>query len=146
MAGSTRSHRRGASDDDELDITPMIDMTFLLLIFFMVTSTMEDPEALAIPESQWGQGVETREAIIMTVDIIDGQPSVYLADKVDGNAVSLPEVTAYVSANVSPTHNVIIIKADRDVPTGFVQDVARAANDLDIEYELKFFTAVEHKD
>ena len=26
--------------DDEMDITPMIDMTFLLLIFFILTSKM----------------------------------------------------------------------------------------------------------
>mgnify|MGYP003325625382 CR=1 FL=1 len=28
-------------EDAEMDITPMIDVTFLLLIFFMVTSTMQ---------------------------------------------------------------------------------------------------------
>ena len=38
-------------DEEDLDITPMIDMTFLLLIFFMVTSTMKPDEVLDIPRS-----------------------------------------------------------------------------------------------
>ncbi len=144
MAFSSRARRKG-SDDDELDITPMIDMTFLLLIFFMVTSTMETPEALAIPESKWGQGVESKDAIIMTIDVIDDAPAVYLSEKIEGTPVSLAEVTAYVKSQISPTRNIIIVKSDREVPEGFVQDVARAANDVDVDYELIFYTAVDYK-
>ena len=33
--------RAKKKDEADLDITPMIDVTFLLLIFFMVTSTMQ---------------------------------------------------------------------------------------------------------
>lgn len=123
----------------------MIDMTFLLLIFFMVTSTMETPEALAIPESQWGQGVESDDAVVLTIDVIDDTPSVYLSEKVEGSPVSLPEVTAYVQSRISPTRNIIILKADRDVPAGFVQDVARAANEVSVDYELIYYTAVDYK-
>jgi biopolymer transport protein TolR len=144
MAFSSRA-RRKSSEDDELDITPMIDMTFLLLIFFMVTSTMESPEALAIPESKWGQGVEAKDAIFLTIDIIDDAPSVYLSEKIEGSPVSLAEVTAYVQSRISPTKNIVILKSDRDVPEGFVQDVARAVNEIDVDYELLFYTAVDYK-
>jgi hypothetical protein len=37
--GETTRQRKKV--DDEIDITPMIDCVFLLLIFFMVTSTMK---------------------------------------------------------------------------------------------------------
>lgn len=40
--------RKGASDD-ELDMTPMIDMTFLLLIFFMVTATFALQMSMPVP-------------------------------------------------------------------------------------------------
>ena len=50
-----------------MDITPMIDVTFLLLIFFMVTSTMETPDALKIPEARNGVGVNTQEATTITI-------------------------------------------------------------------------------
>ena len=36
-----RFRRRKSNTEMELDITPMIDVTFLLLIFFMVASTMQ---------------------------------------------------------------------------------------------------------
>lgn len=33
------------SDEDTVDLTPMIDVTFLLLIYFMVTTMLKQPEA-----------------------------------------------------------------------------------------------------
>ena len=33
------------SEEDEVDLTPMIDVTFLLLIYFMVTTMLKQPEA-----------------------------------------------------------------------------------------------------
>ena len=35
--------------DGEMDITPMIDVTFLLLIFFMVASTMQGTPDIDVP-------------------------------------------------------------------------------------------------
>ena len=32
-------------DEDKVDLTPMIDVTFLLLIYFMVTTMLKQPEA-----------------------------------------------------------------------------------------------------
>ena len=33
------------TDEDTVDLTPMIDVTFLLLIYFMVTTMLKQPEA-----------------------------------------------------------------------------------------------------
>ena len=41
-------------EEAELDITPMIDVTFLLLIFFMVTSTMQATPDKDIPGAKRG--------------------------------------------------------------------------------------------
>jgi biopolymer transport protein ExbD len=38
--------------DEEVDMTPMIDMTFLLLIFFMVTASFALQKSLEIPAPQ----------------------------------------------------------------------------------------------
>lgn len=37
--------RKILDDVDEVDLTPMIDVTFLLLIYFMVTTMIKQPEA-----------------------------------------------------------------------------------------------------
>ncbi|MCP4817216.1 MAG: biopolymer transporter ExbD, partial [Planctomycetaceae bacterium] len=40
---------RRREEDVEMDITPMIDVTFLLLIFFLVASKMSADQAVALP-------------------------------------------------------------------------------------------------
>jgi biopolymer transport protein ExbD len=44
-----RRRGRDDSDEEEMDMTPMIDITFLLLIFFMITATFELQKGLAFP-------------------------------------------------------------------------------------------------
>jgi biopolymer transport protein ExbD len=71
--------RRPPSDDDDaMDMTPMIDVTFLLLIFFMVTATFHLQKGLDFPpaESQDEEGPKQAGAglakfadrIIVTID------------------------------------------------------------------------------
>lgn len=44
--------RRLAEDDDEMDLTPMVDVTFLLLIFFMVTASFSLQKSIETPTPQ----------------------------------------------------------------------------------------------
>jgi biopolymer transport protein TolR len=133
---------RRSTEDDEPDITPMIDMTFLLLIFFMVTSTMKPEGALKIPAAKSGLGVASEDSCIISVFDDDGTPGVYLSDMERKNGPIPPEqVTAYV--NDRKKRNVII-KADKKVPSGFVEEVARRAAEADVE-DLAFYVAVQDR-
>jgi len=40
---------KGKREEDELDLTPMVDVTFLLLIFFMVTASFSIQKSLEVP-------------------------------------------------------------------------------------------------
>lgn len=44
--------RRKPREDDELDMTPMVDVTFLLLIFFMVTASFSLQKSIQMPRQQ----------------------------------------------------------------------------------------------
>ena len=44
-----RVHKRESDGGGELDMTPMVDVTFLLLIFFMVTAVFSSQESLPMP-------------------------------------------------------------------------------------------------
>ncbi len=46
---------RKKRDEAELDMTPMVDVTFLLLIFFMVTASFSLQKSIAMPRSQSDQ-------------------------------------------------------------------------------------------
>ncbi len=43
---------RKQRDDGELDMTPMVDVTFLLLIFFMVTASFSLQKSIEMPRQQ----------------------------------------------------------------------------------------------
>ena len=61
--------------DDELDITPMIDVIFLLVLFFMVTSTfIEEAKVfqMILPQADVPQTVSRDEADSVSLTI-DGQ-------------------------------------------------------------------------
>lgn len=136
--------------DNEMDITPMIDVTFLLLIFFMVTSKMEDQSALQIPPAKNGLGVSVKDAVVVTIFKTDSDPEIYLSNgKKENGPVALEEVTSYVLNGISEQKKTVIIKADRDIPSGVVEDVARAAADADpnagTESGLQYFVGVIEK-
>ncbi|MBN4054597.1 biopolymer transporter ExbD [Nitrospira defluvii] len=59
--------------DSHLDIAPLIDVIFLLLIFFMLTSTFLPPEAveLSLPESSSAEAVE-QTYVTVTIDHEEG--------------------------------------------------------------------------
>ena len=52
-------------EDDELNMTPMIDCVFLLLIFFMVTTVFKEPYSLRVelPEAHQAEIVEEKKLV-----------------------------------------------------------------------------------
>lgn len=142
------SKKQTQDEENDLDITPMIDVTFLLLIFFMVTSNMENPNVVEIPPSKHGIGVSLLDSTVLTIFKSDSDPEVYLTDgKREGAPVDMAAVTEYVQQGADKGKLTVIIKADREIPAGFVEEVARAANDAQLqgETELKFFVGVVDK-
>ena len=119
-----QSSRKGIPEAD-LDITPMIDVTFLLLIFFMVSSTMQNEKEVDVPVADHGVGVETRTSGIINVYAEDPEPVIEI--ETFGMDASLDDVESQVEEWVAQNADVeIIIKAERDVPSGFVSRVLRS--------------------
>jgi len=54
---ATVARRDRFADKADIDMTPMIDMTCLLLIFFMLTNSFESQKDLNVPEAEHGVGV-----------------------------------------------------------------------------------------
>ena len=59
--------RRARTDDAEMDITPMIDVTFLLLIFFLVCSSPDQQNSVDLPKARYGTGVDKKNSVVITV-------------------------------------------------------------------------------
>jgi biopolymer transport protein ExbD len=105
------------------DMTPMIDMIFQLLIFFLLTSFFILPAVnIDLPKSR-SADARPPSSLILTVER-DG--SLGLA----GRPVSLGELPAVISAALARTPDrTVVIQSDRGVAFGRVVEVMEAARD-----------------
>jgi len=69
-----RAKRRGGV---RIDMTPMVDVAFLLLIFFMVTTVFRRPLAMEVNMPEPGAKVEVPESNVMTVYVNKDESMVY---------------------------------------------------------------------
>ena len=63
----TLPKRKRNKDDGELDITAMIDVTFLLLAFFVVVSKMDPQAAVDLPRASYGASIQDKNAVTLIV-------------------------------------------------------------------------------
>ena len=141
---SAKLRLRKQVTDTEMDITPMIDITFLLLIFFLVASKMDQSTAVKLPPARHATAVATRNAVVVTIDAAtDGATAtVYKGDGVSEvskiNTVDLAAMEAELEEYVADTlledsrKTQVLIKAagalrHRDVAR-VVQAVSRVAD------------------
>jgi biopolymer transport protein ExbD len=141
-----KRERKGAPG--ELDITPMIDVTFLLLIFFMVTSTMKEPATADVPPARYGVGTDSGEATILTVmRPAEGEVQVRFPDSTLHTLAELRksgEVTELVrnATTADPPRLNVIINADRDLPHGVVKEISQMAGKVE---GIRLFLGVQDK-
>ena len=109
---------------DLLDLTPLIDVVFLLLIFFMVSTTfIREPGGIRVdlPHSDTQEFIREGEELVIKVDA-DGDLYV---DEVPVDLEGLrKELRRTVQLDPDTT---VIIKADRDVEHGAVVRVMDTA-------------------
>lgn len=98
--------------DDEMDITPMIDMTFLLLIFFLVASRIETSPGVSLPKAKHGAGVPEKDSVFITLEEgVDGSARIYRGD---GKA----EAQEFLASNLKAQEEEIIAFVTKELSTG----------------------------
>jgi biopolymer transport protein ExbD len=111
--------RRSRRFRAQLDLLPLIDVIFLLLIFFMVSTTfisMENKMKVDLPSASTGKS-STNKIIAVTV-LEDG--TVFLGEKI----VSLSELQPELSVRLQEAIDKgVVIKADRSARHGLVVSV-----------------------
>ncbi|MGQ0634961.1 MAG: biopolymer transporter ExbD [Planctomycetaceae bacterium] len=108
--------RKRAADTDDMDLTPMVDMTFLLLIFFMITASFSVQKSLAFPRPD-----ETRKGATQTTitlqDFEERSIVVYINERnvihVDDEPLSdRSRLTDILRAAISSQRNELLLTAD----------------------------------
>lgn len=112
------ARRRSANDEGQIDLTPMLDVVFIMLIFFIVTSSFvkEPGVELFKPQASTMEACE-RGTIIFAVD---GQGDIYY----NKNKVPLDRVNRLTEAakKEAPQAN-LVIQVDQDTPAYAVEEL-----------------------
>ena len=122
MALKRRNQRRV-----EFNSSSMSDLVFLLLIFFMLTSTLVAPNAikLLLPQSN------SRTMAKQTVTVYINEKMDYFVGerKVDENQLQ-PEILLSLG---NATEGTVVVRSDKNVPVQYVVNVIDAVNNINNE-------------
>jgi biopolymer transport protein ExbD len=116
----SRSKQKAAS---EIDVAPMMDMVFILLIFFIVTSTFTRETGVDVnkPDATTASILE-REAIMVG---LSREGTIHIHE----TQVSLDGLGRILINTVKDTpERPVIIVADRDAPGGMIVDILDECN------------------
>ncbi|MEE8576212.1 MAG: biopolymer transporter ExbD [candidate division Zixibacteria bacterium] len=132
-----------------IDMTPMVDIAFLLLIFYMATTTFKPPEARAVdlPDSHSQIELPDKDIINITVTKEDSLYVDYMQIMditIDGRTQSTTvRVVRHCSSFTVPTEinrararnirALVVIKADQDASFGVMQDVMKSMQENHLE-------------
>jgi biopolymer transport protein ExbD len=135
------------TDEDDLDLTSMIDVTFLLLIFFMVTSVMSQKANPDLPKSVAGDTQEVDKQVMLVLDFpesikddlgpesFNGSKSIslshariYFRDSRD-ELIPANELAERLAAKLQEPgrSKTLILQASRQMPVGVVREVLKLA-------------------
>ena len=115
---------RRRAEEAEMDMTPMIDVTFQLLIFFMLTHAMANPPPMDVPEAKHGRGVNMEGQQLILVDQ-DGKYYLGHQAEPENAAESLDVLVKEVRSNASQTDAKmdVIINAHKKARHANVRDL-----------------------
>ena len=121
--------------DPTFNMSSMTDIVFLLLIFFMLTSTLVTVSAIDVLLPKAGGKTENNKSIAVTIT----NNSLFYIDKTQVASTSLEsEILKSVGTDKKKT---IVIRGDKDVPYKNVMKVIDIAN----KNKLKMILAVKGK-
>jgi biopolymer transport protein ExbD len=137
--------------EEEMDITPMIDITFLLLIFFVVCSKMDPTQMGDIPEATNGLAISAKQSAVVFIEAA-GKDKVVLK-RVDETEFSSDEETQaselieYITKELRSTRGVeknhVMIMGDANVKVGEVTRVQKIIGDAFSDIESTYIAVKE---
>lgn len=125
-----RRYSQQAEEEAGIDLTPMLDVVFIMLIFFIVTSSFIKESGIEVNRPQADTAAAQDKGNILIAVTADGQ--VWL----DKQVVDVRSVRAHVQRmRQEQPEGVVVVQADQDARTGLVvqvMDQARLAGVDDV--------------
>ena len=125
-----RRYSQQVEEEAGIDLTPMLDVVFIMLIFFIVTSSFIKESGIEVTRPQADPATGQDKGNILIAVTADGQ--VWL----DKQVVDVRSVRAHVERmRQEQPEGVVVVQADQDARTGLVvqvMDQARLAGVDDV--------------
>jgi len=140
--------KRKKMDGWDIDMTPMIDVTFQLITFFMFTlnfTEAEQDQRIQLPTSQVAKPVENSDIDPLTLQLMEDGRVIY-----NGEPVALLALGDYLenekalmlAASKEPSAATVVVRADGRAKTGEVQQIIRSCQEKGFD---KFVLRAEYK-
>lgn len=122
-----RRHRRDLSPQSSMNLTSLLDVTFVLLIAFMIVApTINKGLPIDLPKVKEASTDTPKEPVRIALTkpkAPDEPPDVYF----DGSKVNMDELREFLDIAYEKNRETgILFQADKDVPYGYVMEVQGA--------------------
>jgi biopolymer transport protein ExbD len=140
--------KRKQMSGTEIDMTPMIDVTFQLITFFMFTinfSEAEQDQRIQLPTSQVAKPVENSDIEPLTLQLMDDGRVIYAGEPVALEALGdylENEKQVIIAAGKDPSATTVVVRADGRAQTGNVQQIIKTCQEKEFD---KFVLRAEYK-
>lgn len=117
-------------EDNDINLTPMLDVVFIMLIFFIVSSSLVKPQGIEInPPTSSSAKQQTRPALILQL-AADG--SLVL----DGQSTDLRMLKARLAQQTQQPAPLVLLQADQLATTGQLVKVLDQLRLAKVDYRL----------
>lgn len=103
--------RLDQQQQQQIDLSPLIDVVFILLIFFIVTTVFVKETGVEVDKPQ-ALSTEKLERNLIMIAITQTGDVVY-----DGNAIGVSGVRSTVAQLLNKRTQSVVVQADKQVPT-----------------------------
>lgn len=121
-----RRRLKADSETTDIDLTPMLDVVFIMLIFFIVTTSFVKESGVEIERPESSAASPRPDAQVMVAITAEG------AVWVDGQPVDIHRVGSEVAELVSAEGGVVL-QADRSSTTGLLVEVMDRIRDAGVD-------------
>jgi biopolymer transport protein ExbD len=141
--------RKPPSETPEFDITAMVDLVFMMNIYFLVTFVAVALSGVDLPSASHVAPLDAESSVVLTVTGGGGAPVVvYLGDREKGEAIrdagqQEERIRAAVEQGVAEGKHDVLLKADKKMRLGDMFRISSAASSVE---GVKLNVAVMEKD
>jgi len=119
-----RRPKPSVSKQTDIDLSPLADMVFQLLAFFIMTVRLASQETVDVPTISHGKGLDVDKSTVITIlapSETNPEPRLFLGYGSDLTPINYDQIKDIVLQGLSAGKRDVIIKAERLTPWGYVE-------------------------